>query len=121
METSPGNDAERQLNDAMTEASEHLRADLESDIFEDIRSCNNDDNGTPVPESPIIREELLTIVDHLNEYELRPLLFKARRLLRGQEKYGPNFVGKRDWLLEMAEEADDLVNYWVWGDADEEG
>ena len=57
--------------------------------------------------------ELLSIILGMSDWELRPLVFMARRLQEGRAKYGPG-EKQRDWLKEAAEEAADLVNYYVW-------
>lgn len=78
----------------------------------DKHECVSEDSD----DQSSLRRALLCAIDQLNDMELAPLLFKAGRLLKGQQKYGENYRGKRDWQKEMVEELDDFINYWVWGE-----
>lgn len=116
------------IEDAMREASDSMRALEESEsLAESERLAQlavEEDAPAEVCDhgNRDLLLELLDIVYTFNDLELLPVLFKARRIKHGKAKYGPMDLNKRrDWALEMAEEADDFVNYYLWWRADQEG
>lgn len=58
-------------------------------------------------------KRILKLVSKLGEWELLPLIYQAKRIEEGQRKYGKGrkFI---NWEREMAEEATDFLNYYVW-------
>ncbi|TXH45748.1 MAG: hypothetical protein E6Q97_30940 [Desulfurellales bacterium] len=66
------------------------------------------------------KQELVVLLSKLNEWEIQPLLFLARRLVKGQAEYGPERK-YRDWWNDMAEEAADFVAYAAWARYEGEG
>ena len=65
------------------------------------------------------KKKLKQLAKSLSDWELAPLVFLAARITGGHQKYGAK---KRDidWNKEMAEEAADFVNYFIWGLQDEQ-
>lgn len=59
------------------------------------------------------RMRLVTNLSRLNDWEIQPLLFLSERLLKGQREYGSDRK-YRDWRLDIAEEAADIVAYFAW-------
>ncbi len=55
--------------------------------------------------------DMAFVMEHLKVRERRCLLRIAKRLLAGQQAYGPLWAGKKLWKSEAKEEAMDMAVY----------
>lgn len=71
---------------------------------------------TVTDEIMALHHQLDGVTSGLGYHELRALIALAKRIRMGQEQYGELYIGKRDWVKELVDEALDLVIYGAFRD-----